>query len=456
MLAQGIIRPSTSPLSAPVLLVKKADDSWRFCVDYRALNEKIVKDKFPIPVVDELLDELHGARYFTKIDLRSGYHQVTMHPDDIEKTAFRTHQGHFEFTVMPFGLSNAPATFQSLMNDILQQYIRKFVLVFFDDILIYSSSWVEHLQYVKLVFEQMRLHRLSIKKSKCIFGGTSVTYLGHVISANGVAMDPGKVEAVLAWPTPKTLRALRGFLGLTGYYRKFICQYGDVARPLTALLKRDAFCWSPNADRAFQDLKQALTSAPLLQLPNFDKKFIAECDASGFGFGAVLHQGDGPIAFFSRAVAPHHAKLPAYERELIGLVKVVRHWRPYLWGHSFLIRIDHFALKYILDQRLTTIPQHTWVSKLFGYDFSVEYRQGKLNIVADALSRRDEATMESHALSSPSFASYNTLRNELNMHPRAIQLRAQLVEGTAPEGWSEVDGILMYQGRAFLPDESTL
>jgi hypothetical protein len=199
-------------------------------------------------------------------------------------------------------------------------------------------------------------------------------------------MDPGKVEAVLAWPTPKTLRALRGFLGLTSYYRKFIYQYGDVARPLTALLKRDAFCWSLDAERAFQDLKQALTSAPLLQLPNFDKTFIVECDAPGSGFGVVLHQGDGPIAFFSRAVAAHHAKLAAYERELIGLVKVVRHWRPYLWGRSFLIRTDHFALKYILDQRLTTIPQHTWVSKLFGYDFSVEYRQGKLNVVADALS----------------------------------------------------------------------
>jgi hypothetical protein len=214
---------------------------------------------------------------------------MRMHPNDIEKTAFRTHQGHFEFTVMPFGLSNAPATFQSLMNAILQPYIRKFVLVFFDDILIYSSSWAEHLQHVKLVFEQMRLHRLVIKKSKCIYSGTSVTYLGHVILANGFAMDPGKVEAVLAWPTPRTLRALRGFLGLTGYYRKFICQYGDVARPLTALLKRDAFCWSPYADRAFQDLKQALTSAPLLQLLDFDKFFIVECDASGSRLGAVLH-----------------------------------------------------------------------------------------------------------------------------------------------------------------------
>jgi hypothetical protein len=364
MLAQGIICPSTSPFFSPVLLVRKPDGSWRFCVDYRKLNNLTVKDKFPIPVVDELLDELRGAMFFTKIDLRSGYHLVRMYADDIAKTAFQTHNGHFKFLVMPFGVTNAPATIQALMNTILKPFLCRFVLVFFDDILIYNSSWSEHLQRVEEVFQTLQAHNLFAKKSKCFFGESSMAYLGHIISEVGVDMDPTKVAAIDSWPRPCTVRAVRGFLGPTGYYRKFIAGYGVVAEPLTALLKGDAFRWSNDAERAFLALKQALMTAPVLHIPYFSRPFMVDCDASGAGFGAVLHQGDGPITFFSWAVAPHHAKLPAYERELIGLVKVVRHWRPYLWGRPFTVRTDHQSLKFLLDQRLSTIPQHTWVSKL--------------------------------------------------------------------------------------------
>jgi hypothetical protein len=215
MLTAGIIRISTSPFSAPVLLVRKSDGTWRFCIDYRALNALTLKDKFPILVVDEL----HGARFFTKLDLRSSYHQVRMHPDDIAKTAFRTHPGHFEFVVMLFGLTNAPATFQALMNDVLCPYLCRFVLIFFDDILIYSTSWAEHLQHIAIVFNELRAHRLHLKLSKCSFETASVAYLSHVISVDGVAMDTDKVAAVVARPMPHSLRALRGLLGLAGYYR---------------------------------------------------------------------------------------------------------------------------------------------------------------------------------------------------------------------------------------------
>ena len=445
-----------------MLLVRKADRSWRFCIDYRALNAKTSKDKFPIPVVDELLDELHGARFFSKLDLRSGYHQVRMHTDDIAKTAFRTHHGHYEFLVMPFGLSNAPATFQALMNDVLRPYLRKFVLVFFDDILIYSASWAEHLQHVGIVLETLQAHHLHLKRSKCSFGATSVAYLGHVISEGGVAMDADKVAAVASWPPPRSARGLRGFLGLAGYYRKFIKDFGLIAAPLTRLLRRDAFAWDDDATTAFHALKHALTTGPVLQMPDFAKLFVVDCDASGAGFGAVLHQGAGPLAYFSKPFAARHLKLAAYERELIGLVQAVRHWRPYLWGRHFSVRTDHYSLKFLLDQRLSTVPQHQWTSKLFGFDFSVEYRPGRLNTVADALSRRDseaaveDTAMAALAISGPTFSLLDDIRRALAAAPDGQHLLQQLRDGVLAAPWRLVDGLLLHGTRIFVPNYDDL
>jgi len=234
-------------------------------------------------------------------------------------------------------------------------------------------------------------------------------------------MDKQKVQAVLDWP-PKSPRAVRGFLGLAGYYRRFIRDFGTIAAPLTALLK-EGFRWNEEAARAFQTLQRALTTAPVLQLTAFDRDFIVECDASGSGFGAVLHQGTGPIAFFCKPVAPRHAKLAAYERELIGLVQAVRHWRPYLWGRRFVVRTDHRSLRFLLDQRLTTIPQHQWASKLLGFDFVMEYKPGAMNVVADALSRRDEGQGELLALSAPQFSLFDDIRQEINGDSALSQLR---------------------------------
>jgi hypothetical protein len=337
LLTAGVICPSTSPYSSLVVMVLKKEGSWRMCPDFHALNKLTIKDKFPIPVIDDLLDELSGAQFFTKLDLCSVYHQIRMKEVDIPKTTFCTHEGHYEFLVMPFGLCNAPSTFQSLMNHVFRPFLRHFVLVFFDDILIYSKTWTDHLNHVDQVLRLLSQHQLFLKQSKCSFGASEVEYLGHLVGKDGVRVDPRKIEAMQDWPHPKTLKSLRGFLGLTGYYRKFIKNYGKIAAPLTTLLKKNSFTWTPVAAQAFQTLKTTMCTTPILALPDFTKTFVLECDASRKGIGAVLMQEGRPLAFTRKQLSEKNLGKPIYEKEMLAILHAVELWHPYLLGQRFLL-----------------------------------------------------------------------------------------------------------------------
>jgi hypothetical protein len=270
------------------------------CPNFRALNKLTIKDKFPIPVIDDLLDELNGAQYFTKLDLHSEYHQIRIKEKYIPKMTFHTHEGHYEFLVMPFGLCNAPSTFQSVMNHVFRPFLHHFVLVFFDDILIYSKMWLAHLTHVDQVLHILSKHKLFLKQSKCTFGISEVEYLGHIVGKDGVRVDPKKIEAMQNWPRLKTLKILRGLLGLTRYYRKFVQNYGKIVAPLTTLLKKNALSWTPTTDQSFQALIEVMCTTHVLALPDFTKTFVMECDASGRGIGAVLMQDGRPLAFTNK------------------------------------------------------------------------------------------------------------------------------------------------------------
>lgn len=387
MLRSGVITHSMSPYAAPVLLVKKKDGSWRFCIDFRRLNLVTIKNKFPLPIVDELLDELAGAQLFSKLDLRAGYHQIRMRAEDEEKTAFKTHHGHFHFRVMPFGLTNAPATFQCLMNSIFADYTRKFVIVFLDDILVYSNTLQEHEQHLRLVLARLRQHQLFAKASKCSFAQPKIEYLGHVISKDRVATDPEKTKAMQVWPTPTNATELRGFLGLTGYYRKFVPRYGIVAKPLTQLLTKKGFLWNDQAQQAFEQLKLAMVNTPVLALPNFAHPFTIETDACDTGVGAVLAQEGHPIAYFSKALGVKNQKLSTYEKEFLAVMMAVDRWRQYLQRGPFLILTDHKSLCNLGNQQLDTELQRKAMAKLVGLQFKFQYKRGVENGAADALSR---------------------------------------------------------------------
>nr|AAL31683.1 putative polyprotein [Oryza sativa Japonica Group]ABF97729.1 retrotransposon protein, putative, Ty3-gypsy subclass [Oryza sativa Japonica Group] len=417
---KGFIRPSSSPWGAPVLFVKKKDGSLRMCVDYRVLNEVTIKNKYPLPRIDDLFDQLKGASIFSKIDLRSGYHQLKIRQEDIPKTAFVIRYGLYEFTVMAFGLTNAPAYFMNLMNKIFMEYLDQFVVVFIDDILIYSKNEEEHKQHLRLVLEKLRQHQLYAKLSKCEFWLDQVAFLGHIITKEGVAVDPQKIKAVMEWKTPTSVSEIRSFLGLAGYYRRFIKDFSAIAKPMTRLLKKDMkFERTPECQSSFQRLKHKLTTTPVLILPNIQKDFEIYCDASRQGLGCVLMQED------------------------------------------------------------LNLRQRRWLELIKDYNLEILYHPGKANVVDDALSRKAYCNLQQEIISEQlqaemlklnlgiiKYGELSTLElkptlmdqiKEYHKEDSEIQtFKEWKVHGKAADITEDLEGILWYGNRIIVPQSGNL
>ncbi|KAL0551864.1 hypothetical protein IC582_010953 [Cucumis melo] len=389
LLDKGFIRPSVSPWGTPVLFVKKKDGSMRLCIDYRELNKVTVKNRYPLSRIDDLFDQLQGATVFSKIDLRSGYHQLRIKEEDVPKTAFRSRYGHYEFIVMSFGLTNAPVVFMDLMNRVFREFLDTFVIVFIDDILIYSKTEAEHEEHLRMVLQTLRDNKLYAKFSKCEFWLKQVSFLGHVVSKAGVSVDPAKIEAVTGWTRPSTVSEVRSFLGLAGYYRRFVENFSRIATPLTQLTRKGVpFVWSKACEDSFQNLKQKLVTAPVLTVPDGSGSYVIYSDASKKGLGCVLMQQGKVVAYASRQLKSHEQNYPTHDLELAAVVFALKIWRHYLYGEKIQIFTDHKSLKYFFTQKELNMRQRRWLELVKDYDCEILYHPGKANVVADALSRK--------------------------------------------------------------------
>lgn len=392
-----LIRPSNSPFGSPVLFVKKKSGELRMCIDYRALNNITIKNRYPLPRVDDLLDQLSQAKYFSKLDLTSGYWQMRVKDEDIHKTAFTTRYGHFEFMVMPFGLCNAPATFQYLMNSIFQEYLDDFVVVYLDDIMVYSKTYEDHMRHLEIVFNKLQENKLYAKLDKCEFLETSVEYLGHVVGNNSIKPDDRKTKAILDWETPKNSKDVMAFMGLANFYRKFVKDFSKISIPLTSIMgKNTTFKWGSEQEQSFNDIKQALITQPVLKLPSREGRFRVHTDASDYAIGAVLEQEDlqdksiKPVAYFSQKLHGAQTRYATHIKELYAIVKALECWRHYLEGIQFDIYTDHYSIQYLNTQPELNKLQARWVEKLAEFDFELHYKPGRTNVVADALSRKPQ------------------------------------------------------------------
>jgi len=399
MLKHNLVQPSESPWASPVVLVRKKNGSLRFCVDYRKLNSVTRRDGYPLPRIDELLDMFGRSKYFSTLDLASGYWQVAMEATDQAKTAFITSQGLYEFKVMPFGLTNAPATFQRLMNKVFKEEIGQFVAVYLDDIIIFSSTFEEHLRHLEHIFEKLKEAGLKLGKDKCEFCKLELAFLGHIVSGQGISPDPSKIDKVKNFPIPKNTTELRGFLGLASYYRKFMQEFSIKAAPLHVLLRKETpFEWTSSQQEAFEHLKNCLISAPILIYPDFKRKFLLFTDGSYVGLGAVLTQLDDQnrervVAYASRSLNNAERNYAPTELECLAAIWGMEHFRSYLLYQPFELITDHAALQWLFNKQDPPRKFMRWIIRIMEFPYEIRYRKGKIHSNADALSRLPSLTI---------------------------------------------------------------
>src|SRR5882672_7212089 len=399
MLGKGFICSSQSTAGAPVLFATKKDGTLRLCVDFRNLKKITRKDWYPIPLVTNLLDQLGSADLVTPLDLRAGYYNVRIAAGHEWKTAFRTQYGSFEFLVMPMGLTNAPATFQAFMNHIFQDMTEIFVVIYLDDILIFSNSLEDHQVHVRCVLERLCEYDLHSKPEKCLFHTQTIEFLGFMVTPTGISMDTAKTDAVSVWPTPTNLNAVQAFLGFANFYRQFIVGFLDIVIPLIRLTHKDTpFSWGPYNMKVFGALKHAFTTALILAHFNPDNPIVVETDASDYAIAAIISQispDDGdihPIAFYSRSMQPAELNYEIYDKELLAIFEAFRKWRNYLEGsaHVVLVLSDHKNLEYFATTKQLTCRQVRWSEYLSGFNYLIRYHAGWLGTKPDALTHRED------------------------------------------------------------------